>query len=159
MDGRLCGAPDHLTVEDMPCLRQRSAQLALASCSCNIPMICSSVCIVRFVVRPFLGPDSSRRWRKKAHGRSKIQELFPRRTLADLCKTEDFSAKHQTSSIRRSLVVFISLIVGIRVALSLTLHLGLTMRGLPLPSCGLIGAIKALTIDWSRPALFSGTDQ
>jgi hypothetical protein len=29
-----------------------------------MPMICSSVRIVRFIVRPFLGEDSSRWWRK-----------------------------------------------------------------------------------------------
>lgn len=49
---------------DMACLRQRSAHFAPASCSCKIPMIYSSVRIVRFIVRPPHGADTSRRWRK-----------------------------------------------------------------------------------------------
>ncbi|MEQ5872686.1 hypothetical protein J4E08_22770, partial [Sagittula sp. NFXS13] len=35
-----------------------------ASCSAKMPMICSSVNLVRFIVRPQVGPDSNRRWRK-----------------------------------------------------------------------------------------------
>jgi hypothetical protein len=49
---------------EMPCLRQRSAHFAPASCFCRIPMICSSVHIVRFIVRPFLRADSRRKWGK-----------------------------------------------------------------------------------------------
>src|SRR5690606_5804191 len=48
----------------MPCLRHRSAHFAPASCSARMPMICSSVNLVRFIVRPQVGPDSNRIWRK-----------------------------------------------------------------------------------------------
>ncbi len=47
-----------------PCLRQRSAHFAPASCSCKMPMICSFVSRPFFIVRPLHGPDSNRRWRK-----------------------------------------------------------------------------------------------
>lgn len=62
---------------DIPCLRQRSAHSAPASYSCSMPMLCSSVRIVR----PFLGPDSSPcggeiRWQVGA-----ISELVPRRGM------------------------------------------------------------------------------
>lgn len=33
-------------------------------------MICSSVNLVRFIVRPQLGPHSNRRWKEKSRGRS-----------------------------------------------------------------------------------------
>jgi hypothetical protein len=48
----------HLVGETVP------RTVSLSSSTCNIPMICSSVRIVRFIVRPFLGADSSRRRRK-----------------------------------------------------------------------------------------------
>ncbi|UES60186.1 IS5 family transposase (plasmid) [Roseibium aggregatum] len=48
----------------MPCLRHRSAHFAPASCSARMPMICSSVKRVRFIVRPQVGSDSNRGWRK-----------------------------------------------------------------------------------------------
>ena len=48
----------------MPCLRHRPAHFAPASCSPRMPMICSSVNRIRFIVRPQVGPDSNRRWRK-----------------------------------------------------------------------------------------------
>ncbi|MEG4642267.1 hypothetical protein VB636_05485, partial [Paracoccus sp. APAP_BH8] len=41
-----------------------SAHFAPASCSARMPMICSSVNLVRFIVRPQVGPDSNRIWRK-----------------------------------------------------------------------------------------------
>ena len=44
-------------------------------------MICSSVKLVRFMVRPQVGPDSNRRWRKKFRGRSLsiqwVEEIEP----------------------------------------------------------------------------------
>lgn len=48
----------------IPCLRHRSAHFAPASCSCKMPMICSSVSRAFFIVRPLHRPDSNRRWRK-----------------------------------------------------------------------------------------------
>src|SRR6056297_1438387 len=48
----------------MPYLRHRSAHFAPASCSVKMPMICSSVYLVRFIVRPFVGSDSNSKWRK-----------------------------------------------------------------------------------------------
>jgi hypothetical protein len=41
-----------------------SQTVSLTSSTCKIPMICCSVRIVRFIVRPFLGADSGLRWRK-----------------------------------------------------------------------------------------------
>jgi hypothetical protein len=41
---------------EMPCLRARSAVFAPASCSRNTAMICSSVNLIRFIVRPLSGP-------------------------------------------------------------------------------------------------------
>ncbi|MGY6704621.1 transposase, partial [Roseinatronobacter sp.] len=41
-----------------------SAHFAPASCSVRMLMICSSVYLVRFIVRPFLGSDSNSKWRK-----------------------------------------------------------------------------------------------
>ena len=49
---------------ETPCRRARSAVFAPASASFNIPMICSSVNLVRFIVRPLQGPDSNQSWRK-----------------------------------------------------------------------------------------------
>ena len=43
------------------------AEIALAH---RMPMICSSVYLVRFMVRPFVGSDSNSKWRKKSRGRS-----------------------------------------------------------------------------------------
>ena len=40
-----------------------SAVFAPASCSRSTPMICSSVNLNRFIVRPLVGPDSSCTWR------------------------------------------------------------------------------------------------
>ncbi len=54
-------AISHARRSDSP---NRAFKCATASCSCRIPMICSSLRIVRFIFRPFLGADSSHRWRK-----------------------------------------------------------------------------------------------
>ena len=51
-------------LSDIPCLRQRSAHFAPASCSCGMAMICSSLSRAFFIVRPRHGPDPDRRWRK-----------------------------------------------------------------------------------------------
>src|SRR3954452_22441127 len=51
---------------EMPCLRARSAVFAPASCSRRTAMICSSVNLIRFIVRPFLRPDSNSEWRKSS---------------------------------------------------------------------------------------------
>ena len=44
-------------------------------------MICSSVKLVQFMVRPQVGPDSNRRWRKIIRGRSLsiqwVEEIEP----------------------------------------------------------------------------------
>src|SRR6056297_1904471 len=46
-------------------LRQhRSAYFAPASCSVKMPMICSSLYLVRFIVRPFVGSDCNSKSRK-----------------------------------------------------------------------------------------------
>jgi len=54
-DGALDAARAHQVQvgEDEPCLRQRSAHFAPASCSRKMPIICSSEYLVRFIVRPF----------------------------------------------------------------------------------------------------------
>jgi len=39
---------------EMPCLRARSAVFAPASCSRKTAMICSSVNLIRLIVRPLL---------------------------------------------------------------------------------------------------------
>ena len=49
---------------DIPCLLQRSAHFAPASCTCKIPMICSFVRFAFFIVRPLYGPDSNHFCRK-----------------------------------------------------------------------------------------------
>src|SRR4051812_3703642 len=51
---------------EMPCLRARSAVFAPASCSCRTAIICSSVNLIRFIVRPLMRPDSNSRWRKNS---------------------------------------------------------------------------------------------
>jgi hypothetical protein len=45
-------------------LRYRPAHFTRASCSVKMPMICSSLYLVRFIVRPFVGSDSNSKWRK-----------------------------------------------------------------------------------------------
>src|SRR5215468_3828113 len=51
---------------EIPCLRARSAVFAPASCSRRTAMICSSVNLPRFIVRPSAGPDSNPPWRKNS---------------------------------------------------------------------------------------------
>jgi hypothetical protein len=53
-----------------------SPVFAPASVYCNIPMICSSVNLVRFIVRPLQGPDSNRSQRRIRGGRSGSITLF-----------------------------------------------------------------------------------
>src|SRR6056297_380824 len=60
----------------MPCLRHRSAHFAPASCSVKIPMICSSLYLVLFIVRPFVGPDSNSNWRKNPVAGQPVQTVF-----------------------------------------------------------------------------------
>ena len=48
----------------IPCFRHRSAHFAPASCSCRMPIICSSENLVRFIVCPLVRPESSSNWRK-----------------------------------------------------------------------------------------------
>jgi len=54
----------HSGPSDIPRLRHRSAHFTPASHCCKIPMVWSSVRIVRFIARPFHGADSRRDWRK-----------------------------------------------------------------------------------------------
>src|ERR1700689_5794308 len=51
---------------EMPCLRARSPVFAPASCSRKTAIICSSVNLIRFIVRPLLRPDSNSAWRKNS---------------------------------------------------------------------------------------------
>lgn len=50
----------HSGPSDIPRLRHRSAHFTPASHCCKIPMVWSSVRIVRFIARPFHGADSRR---------------------------------------------------------------------------------------------------
>jgi hypothetical protein len=52
-----------------------SPVFAPASVYCNIPMICSSVNLVRFIVRPLQGPDSNRSQRR-IRGAGQAASLF-----------------------------------------------------------------------------------
>ena len=52
-----------------------SAVFAPASASFKIPMICSSVNLVRFIVRPLQGPDTNRSW-SKIRGSGQVASLF-----------------------------------------------------------------------------------
>ena len=47
----------------MPCRRHTSAVAAPASCSFNIPMICSSLNLLRFIRPSLAGSDSTEKWR------------------------------------------------------------------------------------------------
>lgn len=103
---------------DMPCSRQRSAHFAPASCSARMPMICSSVNLVRFIVRPQVGPDSNRCWRKNpvaGHWRTKLghhgvpdrnlQTEWDRATWLPLWRTDGHREWEQTSGHQRSVAL------------------------------------------------------
>jgi hypothetical protein len=60
---------------------------------------------------------------------------------------------------RRSLRIFIVLIVMTGVVFAIIVRVGIPMRALPSPNGGLIGAVNDLATDRSRPDLFSGVVQ
>lgn len=64
LQAAVLGLPVSIVASDTPCRRARSAVFAPASVSFNTPMICASVNLVRFIVRPLQGPDSNHSWRK-----------------------------------------------------------------------------------------------
>jgi hypothetical protein len=55
---------------EMPCLRARSAVFAPASCSRRTAMICSSVNLIRFIVRPLIEVGLQLPVAEKLSGRS-----------------------------------------------------------------------------------------
>src|SRR5260364_175535 len=60
-----------------PCLRQRSATGTPASCSFKIPMICSSVKRLRFMLWSSLGPERTSNWiMPKGQGQRDPRPLF-----------------------------------------------------------------------------------
>lgn len=66
------GLPALNVPSDMPCLQHRPAHFAPASCSVRMPVICSSLYLVRFIARPRLGLGSNRWWRRCPAARSRV---------------------------------------------------------------------------------------
>ena len=81
---RACGKAQHTS-------RRRRIR---RPCSPRMPMICSSVNLVRFIVRPQVGADSNRRWRKNPGAdQTRSAALWHRGQRSVGCPCRPFSGK------------------------------------------------------------------